>query len=89
MSGRLPNFLIVGAQRSGSTSLWRYLKDHPEVFTASPKELHFFDRRWDQGLEWYAGRFTGSKAETARALGEATPRYMHDPVAVQRIAEAL
>jgi hypothetical protein len=71
----LPNFLIVGAASAGTTSLYEYLRQHPQVFMARPKELNFFsrDERWAWGTDWYEGRFRGS--EDARAIGEASPSY--------------
>lgn len=47
---RLPNFLIVGAPKSGTTSLWAYLKQHPEVFLCFPKEPTFFGHEGETGL---------------------------------------
>src|SRR2546422_921311 len=55
--GRLPDFVIIGAKRSGTTSLTRYLGAHPDVFMARPKEPHFFDLHYDRGLDWYRGLF--------------------------------
>lgn len=87
MSTPLPTFLIVGAMRSGTTSLARYLGAHPGVYMAPEKEVHFFDRHFDRGLEWYASRFPG--ADTQMAIGEATQVYMYDPLSVGRIVDVL
>src|SRR5688572_14326389 len=84
---RLPDFLIVGAMRSGTTSLHKYLQAHPDVFVASGKEVHFFDRRYGRGLDWYRSRFAG--VTTERVVGEATPAYMYDENAIARIAHDL
>ena len=51
--GRLPDFVVVGAMRSGSTSLYRVLSEHADVHMAPGKELHFFDRHHERGLDWY------------------------------------
>lgn len=67
---RLPDFIIVGAMRSGSTSLFRYLAGHPQVFVARTKELHYFDWHYDRGLGWYASHFAGAPSECV--TGEAT-----------------
>src|SRR5262245_45971784 len=80
---RLPTFLIVGAMRSGTTSLARYLGAHPDVFVAPEKEIHFFDRCFDRGVAWYAERFI--QAAGAGAIGEATQSYMYDPDAIARM----
>src|SRR4051794_18123673 len=51
----LPNFLIIGAAKSGTTSLWSYVDEHPQVFVAEKKELNFFTRPdWRQRVDWYA-----------------------------------
>ncbi|MGH8984759.1 MAG: hypothetical protein ACRDY6_12920 [Acidimicrobiia bacterium] len=50
--GHLTNFLIIGAMRSGTSSLAHYLRAH-HVFMARNKELHFFTGRFDRGLDWY------------------------------------
>jgi len=72
----LPDYLLIGAQKCGTTWLAAMLSQHPEVFTPETKELHFFDRaaRWARGPEWYASCFEG--AEGAAAVGEATPNYL-------------
>ena len=80
---RLPNFLIVGAMRSGTTALARYLGAHPDVFVAPEKEIHFFDRYYDRGIGWYEDRF--SRDESEIAIGEATQSYMYDPLAIERM----
>jgi len=82
-----PDFLIIGASRSGTTATFHYLRNHPDVFLADGKELHFFDLEWDRGWDWYEGRFDG--AGDRSAIGEATPSYMYDPVAVERIGSHL
>lgn len=87
MTLRLPSFLIIGAMRSGTTSLHRYLLEHPAVFLPRAKEMHFFDDRYNLGLEWYASQF--SDAGPQSRIGEATPNYMHDPVAIERISEII
>jgi transposase len=86
-SGVLPNFLIIGAMRCGTTSLARYLGTHPDVFVAPQKEVHFFDRNSARGLEWYAGQFSGATIE--RAVGEATQTYMYEDEAIHKVAETL
>ena len=82
----LPTFVIVGAMRSGSTSLYKHMAAHPQIFMPR-KEIHFFDRRWDNGLEWYGHRFDGYAGQPA--VGEATPTYMSDPVALARMGEVI
>lgn len=73
----LPNFLGIGANRSGSTWIARNLMEHPDIFLPRKKELHFFDRHYDQGLTYYEDEFSMWSGE--RAVGEVTPQYFHDP----------
>ena len=70
----LPNFLIIGAQKAGTTWLLRQLRQHPEVFMPS-EEIHFFDKEhhYTNGLSWYKQFFEGVTTESA--IGEKTPDY--------------
>lgn len=80
-AGRLPDFIIIGATKAGTTSLDFYLSLHPEIHMARPKEPRFFIDaaepmgRWGGGIEWYRGLFQGGK----RICGEASPAYAHAP----------
>ena len=85
-SAVLPNFVVIGAMRSGSTSLYKYLQAHPDVYMPR-KEIHFFDRKWDRGLSWYLTRFEGHAGQTA--VGEATPSYLAEPEALDRMASTI
>lgn len=71
----LPNFLIIGAQKSGTTWLARLLRQHPDVFMP-PGEIHFFDKahNYRNGLGWYEAHFAGANGR--RAIGEKTPDYL-------------
>jgi hypothetical protein len=85
----LPNFLIVGAAKSGTTSLYRYLQDHPQVFMPAIKEPNFFAterHRTIRGLDEYSALFTEA---TEPAIGEASVRYLSDRGAAARIRETL
>jgi hypothetical protein len=79
--GRLPDFIIVGATKAGTTSLDFYLSLHPEIHMARPKEPRFFIDaeeplgRWGKGADWYRGLFRSGK----RLCGEASPAYTHFP----------
>lgn len=88
----LPNFLVIGAMKAGTSSLYRYLRDHPQVFMPEPKELNFFvaERNWRLGRRWYEERFEG--AESALAVGEASPSYSMHPTfrdVPKRIADVI
>ena len=75
MRGRLPTFLVVGAVKAGTTSLFEYLRTHPDVFMPERKELSFFvhEHNWRRGLDWYRAQF--ADADGAAAVGEASPSY--------------
>jgi hypothetical protein len=94
----LPSFLIVGAQRSGTTSLSRTLDEHPAVFSAVlHEEVHFFDVSYRRGLSWYrshfpllaAARRTVRPADVTPVSFESSPYYMFHPLAPERIARDL
>ncbi len=73
----LPNFLIIGAQKAGTTSLYHHLICHPNIAPARFKELHFFDRHFSNGPEWYRAYFPrhGHSGESF-VTGESTPDYL-------------
>lgn len=71
----LPNFLIIGAPRSGTTWMEKNLRQHPDVFLPKTKELHFFDQNYNLGIAHYESYFQGAESKTA--VGEATPDYLH------------
>lgn len=82
----LPNFLIIGAQKCATTWLWKRLREHPEVYLPSHKELNYFcyypfQRRggWQQGLTRTSlaeyRRLYFSEVADEKAIGEATPAY--------------
>lgn len=93
----LPDFIIIGVARAGTTSLYEYLIEHPNIAPASRKEVHFFDYNFQDGMSWYRGQFpyTLEKyyAQNIRkqvfTTGEASPYYIFHPYAPKRIAEAL
>ena len=83
----LPNFIIIGAPRAGTTALTRYLSAHPQILMSARKELHFFDSHYERGLDWYARQFAVGVGKLA--VGEATPTYMYKEEAIARMARAL
>ena len=87
----LPTFLIIGAQKSATSSLWAYLRAHPQVFMPLVKELDFFSAPGDDlDIEGYAEWF--SDASNAVAIGEASPSYTMFPASGNtpaKIARAL
>jgi hypothetical protein len=76
----LPTFLVIGAMKAGTTSLYHYLRDHPQVFMPETKEVNFFNplRNWRRGVGWYEEQFADAPPE-ATALGEASTSYTKYP----------
>jgi hypothetical protein len=85
-----PDFVIIGAQKSGTTSLYHSIVQHPEIITASNKEIHYFCCNYSNGRKWYLEHFPyifpWSKI---RITGEATPEYMFLPWAADRLIDLL
>lgn len=83
----LPDFIIIGAQRCGTTSLYNYLIKHPGILPAFRKEIHFFDVNFGKGIGWYRAHFpTQALLETKNAqVGEATPYYLFHPAVPERM----
>jgi hypothetical protein len=80
---QLPDFIIVGTQRGGTTSLYEYLIDHPDVGAAYRKEVHFFDRHYAKGVDWYRAHFP--LAGEFPIVGEASPYYLFHPAVPERL----
>jgi hypothetical protein len=90
--GRLPNFLIIGAMKSGSTTLHGHLRRHPDVFLTAYKEPEFFvaEKNWSRGVEWYQRLF--AEAGSALAVGESSTsytKYTEFPGVPERIASLI
>ena len=83
----LPNFLIIGAQKAGTTWLARCLGEHPDVFIPEIKEIYYFDRHYDKGQAWYEAYFEPWSGE--KAVGEGTVGYILSTNAPGRIHATL
>ena len=86
----LPNFLCIGSPKSGTTSLFEILKQHPEIGLSSFKEPHFFDTdtNWEKGVDWYERNYF-SGLESKKSIGEFTPSYLGSEICSSRIKETL
>jgi hypothetical protein len=85
-----PSALIIGAQRSGTSSLFNYLVEHPDVRAPVTKEVHYFDLHFSKPVRWYRGRFPYRRALCGGVLTlEASPYYLAHPLAPQRAARLL
>jgi hypothetical protein len=79
----LPNFVVIGAPRSGTSWIHHNLKQHPQIFTPKIKELHFFDRDYERGIAYYESYFADWRNQPA--IGESTPDYLHGAYTSQDI----
>src|SRR3954454_4597657 len=90
----LPDFLIIGAQKAGTTALYAYLRDHPAIVGPPWKEVSFFDRHYRRGAGWYRGNFPSrlylrrvhARSSARPVVGEASPSYIFHPFAAERVA---
>ena len=94
---RLPDFVIIGAQKAGTSSLYNYLIRHPDILKARRKEVEFFSINYDLGEDWYRAYFPVEARvramRTARrrpvVTGEASPYYLFHPLAPERCRRLL
>lgn len=82
---RGPDFLIIGAQKCGTNSLYYYLMQHPSIEPATQKEVHYFDLNFAKKLQWYQSHFP--KITSGILTGEASPYYIFHPLVAERILE--
>jgi len=93
----LPNVVIAGAQKAGTTSLYGYLAGHPACLRPITKEVNFFDQNYTRGERWYRMHFpygrTPLHGQASGAQGafciEASPHYMFEPEVAARVHELL
>ena len=88
IEGPLPDFVVLGTQKGGTSFFYRLLTEHPLVRGAAAKELHFFDNKFAEGVGWYRRCFSeGEHVDGHRTItGEASPSYLFDPQVPERMA---
>ncbi|MDY6938043.1 MAG: tetratricopeptide repeat protein [Cyanobacteriota bacterium] len=84
---REPNFIIIGAMKCGTTSLYEYLAQHPNILPCLEKEVHFFSYKYDRGLDWYRSYFYPVPEGRKYLNGEASPSYIHMRDTERRVFE--
>jgi hypothetical protein len=84
----LPAFLIIGAQKGGTTSLHEYLGEHPDVSPPVTKEVHYFDHAYHRGEGWYRAHFHPA-GHASEICGESTPYYLFHPLVPELVARDL
>jgi len=80
---RLPDFLIIGTAKGGTTSLYHYLRNHPDLYLPAIKEVHYYDLNYGRGDRWYRKFF--NRQDDHRLAGEATPYYLFHPWVPERV----
>jgi hypothetical protein len=87
----LPSFIIIGVQKGGTSSLFNYLLQHPNILPGYKKEVKFFDGNYYKGLDWYRYNFPlkTQMSDPMARTGEASPSYVFHPLVPERIKEAL
>ena len=90
-TGALPGFVIIGTLKGGTSSLYGLLTQHPQVERAASKELHYFDRNFEKGIDWYRSQFPPPRwREERRSIsGEATPEYLFHRSVPERMAKVI
>jgi hypothetical protein len=85
----LPDFLVIGAQKAGTTTIYDNLVKHPQVAAADIKEVHFFDNNWERGVNWYRAHFELERRLAAQSMitGEGSPYYLFHPLTPQRVKQ--
>ena len=97
VGGRLPDFVIIGAMKSGTTSLYNFVIKHPTIAPAFAKELHYFSIWYKFGELWYRSNFPTNlsrhyfykKTNQKLLSGEASPTYLFYPTVPSRMKEIL
>ena len=93
----LPDFIVIGAQKSGTSSLSAYLEQHPDIAGVFAKEIHYFDGgvspavdNFSNGQQWYRANFPiRAMGNASTKVFEATPMYLYHPLAPERIHQLL
>lgn len=92
----LPDYLIIGAQKAGTTTVYDNLIKHPGVLPCDIKEVHFFDRNWKKGVKWYKAHFPYSTSLKERdnqgnalITGEGSPYYLYHPLVPERVKQTV
>lgn len=80
-----PDFIVIGVQKGGTSSIFNYLSQHPQINPPLKKQVHFFDKFYSKGIKWYLSFFP--KKKKGMVSGEASPYYIYHPLAAKRMAE--
>jgi len=85
-----PNVIILGAQKAGTTSLYHYMAEHPDILASKTKEVHFFDLNYNRGQNWYRYHFLPRTRDNEKCwCVESSPYYLYHPLVAARIKSCL
>ena len=82
-----PDFIIIGATKCGTTSLFSYLNQHPKILSPHRKEINFFNHNFDLGIPWYLSQFPAIADFPEFITGEASPFYIYNEQVMDRIKQ--
>ena len=82
-----PDFIIAGASKSGTSSIYHYLDRHPQVLLSHKKEIDFYWKNFERGIDWYLAHFPSITDRADFLTGEATPNYLRFPHVARRIKQ--
>ncbi len=88
-TGGLPDYLIIGTQKGGTSSLRKYIEEHPDVAEPYKKEPHYFDNKYDKSINWYKRHFPFLNRFRNKISGEASPYYIYHPKVPKRVKRHL
>lgn len=81
----LPNFIVIGTMKGGTSSMYYYLQQHTQVSMAYKGEVHFFDNNFHKGVRWYRSFFPLKYKAKIQAIGEVTPGYIFKDCVLERV----
>ncbi|MEM1171633.1 MAG: tetratricopeptide repeat protein [Cyanobacteria bacterium P01_H01_bin.35] len=84
-----PDFIIIGVHKGGTTSLYSYLTQHPQIIPPIKKEMDFWSWKFNESINWYLAHFPGISEGKNLLTGEASPSYFDHPNAAKRIYQFL
>jgi hypothetical protein len=89
--GALPDFVVIGAQKCGTSTFYYLLVQHPHIDMPITKELHYFDNFYEEGLDWYRRCFPPPRFKDGQrcVTGEGTPKYLFDPPVPKRMVKVV
>ena len=82
-----PDFIIAGASKCGTSSIYYYLSHHPQILLPHKKEIDFYQQHYQRGIDWYLAHFPSISDRSDFLTGEATPNYLRFPQVAQRIKD--